>query len=100
MLYIATLTIDELWQLLQEYQGKTFYTAKGLPFEYVIRGGEMFVSRKDKSITKASFAKALQRLAKNPTAITGPKALNVFGASYIFSLFKSLEQMDKGKGQK
>jgi len=42
---------DKLWQVLERYQGYPFYTAKGLKFTYHIRGNEMFVSRKEKSIT-------------------------------------------------
>ena len=41
--------IDFVWPLLQQHQGKTFYTAKGLPFTYTIRGGELFVDRRSKS---------------------------------------------------
>ena len=40
-----TKDIDFVWPLLQQHQGETFYTAKGLPFTYTIRGGELFVHR-------------------------------------------------------
>ena len=36
-----TKTIEAIWQLLQQHQGETFHTAKGLPFTYTIRGGEL-----------------------------------------------------------
>ena len=39
-----TKTIEAIWQLLQQHQGETFHTAKGLPFTYSIRGGELFVN--------------------------------------------------------
>ena len=39
-----TKTIEATWQLLQQHQGETFHTAKGLPFTYTIRGGELFVT--------------------------------------------------------
>ena len=81
---------DELWKLLEYHQGETFYTAKGLPFAYEIRGGEMFVDRRSKSITKATFQRALERVKENPEKVTGPKSLNVFGAPYIFALLLSL----------
>lgn len=41
-----TKTIEAIWQLLQQHQGETFHTAKGLPFTYTIRGGELFVNRR------------------------------------------------------
>ena len=31
--------LEELWRRMEERQHKTFYTAKGLPFTYEIRGG-------------------------------------------------------------
>lgn len=46
-----TKTIEAIWQLLQQHQGEIFHTAKGLPFTYSIRGGELFVNRRRKSIT-------------------------------------------------
>lgn len=46
-----TKTIEATWQLLQQHQGEIFHTAKGLPFTYTIRGGELFVNRRRKSIT-------------------------------------------------
>lgn len=87
---ILSLSGDELWELLVQHQGETFYTAKKLPFTYEIRGGEMFVDRRSKSITKATFCRALERLKENPEKVTGPKSLNVFGAPYIFALLRSL----------
>ena len=29
---------EELWQILLKHEGETFYTKKGLPFTYEIRG--------------------------------------------------------------
>lgn len=82
---------DELWKLLEERQGQTFYTMKKLPFTYVIRGGEMFVDRKKKSITKATFSAAWEKLQMDTEhMITGPKKLNCFGAPYLWALFLAL----------
>lgn len=85
------ITIDTLWQLLSEHQEETFYTVKKLPFTYTIKGGEMFVDRRSKSITKATFHQALSKLQAAPDTTNGPKALNVFGAPYIWALLKALE---------
>lgn len=85
---ILSLDGEELWQQLEQHQGQTFYTAKNLPFTYAIRGGEMFVDRRSKSITRATFQKALDRVQAEPEKVTGPKALNVFGAPYVFALLR------------
>ena len=52
----------------------------------------MFVDRRSKSITKATFQKALEKIQKNPEEITGPKSLNVFGAPYIMAVLRGLEK--------
>lgn len=84
---------EELWKLLVDSQSKTFKTYKGLTFEYIIRGNEMFVSRKDKSITRATimiaFHKA-QELMESEGRVKGPKKLGTFGASYIYVIFENL----------
>lgn len=85
------MTIELLWELLIEHQNETFYTMKQLPFKYNIRGGEIFVDRRSKSITKATFAKALQKIKKDPENITGPKSLCVFGAPYVWAIFKTFK---------
>lgn len=78
-----------LWDTLLLFQNFPFYTAKGLAFTYTIKGNEMFVSRKDKSITKSTvilaFHTALKLLQDGP--ISGPKKLGTFGASYLYPVF-------------
>lgn len=90
---ILSLSGDDLWGMLEQHQRETFYTAKNLPFTYEIHGGEMFVDRRSKSITKATFCRALERIKEEPEKITGPKSLNVFGAPYIFALLRSLSEI-------
>lgn len=85
------ITIDHLWQLLLDHQAQTFYTIKKLPFRYTVKGGELFVDRRSKSITKATFEQSLNKLKENPEGITGPKSLNVFGAPYVWALLKAFE---------
>ncbi len=77
-----------LWQMLEEREGTVFRTTKGLEFTYCIRGGELFVSRKEKSITRATVELAYQRAITLGKDATGPKKLGVFGASYLFPIFK------------
>ena len=49
------------------------------------------MDRRSKSITKATFEQALNKLNANPDQITGPKSLNVFGAPYIWAILKAFE---------
>ena len=78
--------IEELWERMARRQYQTFYTAKGLPFTYEIRGGEMVVDRR----TKTTVSRALERIRENPAAVTGPKSLNVFGAPYILAVLRAM----------
>lgn len=85
------MTIDTLWQLLETHQNETFYTMKKLPFTYTVKGGEIFVDRRSKSITKATFEQALDKLNEGSNKITGPKSLNVFGAPYVWAILKTFK---------
>ena len=88
-----TQSIETVWLLLQQHQHETFYTAKGLPFTYTMRGGELFVDRRQKSITISTVEKALEkigRLEAEGTAITGPKKIGCYGASYLYPVLLAL----------
>lgn len=89
---------DSLWNCVLAFESCTFTTTSGLPYTYSIRlnrfgekGKEIFVSRKEKAITKSSVEKALEVVMERgeplPVKMTTPKELNVFGASYIYPLF-------------
>lgn len=80
---------DVLWETLLVFEGYPFRTAKGLEFTYLIRGGELFVDRKEKSITRATVELAYRR-ARELQVVTGPKKLGVFGASYLYPVFLRL----------
>lgn len=89
---------EMLWQTLTAFQGQPFYTVKNLEFVYEIRGNEMFVTRKDKSITRASVSLAFWRVLEVQELegrVKGPKKLNCFGASYLYPIFLSLGIMEK-----
>ena len=82
-----------LWNTLLNNQGKTFTTSgrgarTGIQFTYIIRGAEMFVSTRSKSITRASILLAYHKVKGKE--ITGPKMIGVHGDSYIFAVFKGL----------
>lgn len=93
---MAPYTCDQVWEMIRQHQGEEFLTAKGLPFTYTMKGGELFVSRRSKSITKSTFEAAWSRVLERPAQITGPKKLNVFGAPYLWAVFKKLELVPFG----
>ncbi len=78
---------EKLWQELIYLQGCLFSTSKGLDFTYKIKGGEMFVDRKEKSITKATVMKAYQKVVELDGLVKGPKQIGTFGASYLYPVF-------------
>lgn len=87
----TTITRDNLWEVITSHQGEEFYTAKQLPFTYSIKGGEFFTERKKKSITRATFEQAYQKIQEDSEhRIVGPKTLNCFGAPYVWAVFKAL----------
>lgn len=91
------MTTTDLWTAISSLQGRTFTTAKGLPFTIAVRGNELFVSRKDKSITRATVEVAYRRvraLLSSGESIDGPKKLGTFGASYLYPLFIALGIID------
>lgn len=86
-------TAETLWNLIKQHEGEEFFTFKGLPFTYTIRGNELFVDRKDKSITLATIMLSYEnaiKIIETGNIVTGPKKLGTFGASYIFPVFKKI----------
>ena len=78
---------DEVWKLIEEKEGQSLKTFSGLEFTYRVKGHEIFISRKDNSITYSSVKKALEEVEKLDGLVTGPKMLGVFGASYLYPIF-------------
>ena len=88
-----TKPIEAIWQLLQQHQGETFHTAKGLPFTYTIRGGELFVNRRRKSITVSTVRRALEKITLLEAAgevITGPKKIG-----YLYPVLLALDVLER-----
>ncbi len=81
---------DRIWEQITNRQGKIFYTKKGLPFTYYIKGGELFASRRERSITRSTFESAYQKMKGHPEDIKGPKALNVYGAPYVWAILHTI----------
>ncbi|MCD8217009.1 MAG: hypothetical protein LUD01_03010 [Clostridiales bacterium] len=78
---------DILWKALQLFENVPFYTSKKLLFRYTLKGGEMFVDRKSKSITRSSIEMAYKKAVEMEGKVSGPKKLGVFGASYLYPVF-------------
>lgn len=72
------------------FQGYPFKTSKALSFTYKVKGGELFFTRKEKSITRATVDIAFKRALELGENATGPKKLGVFGASYLYPVFMQL----------
>ena len=86
------LLAKKLWELICLYEGCHFFTSKQLPFQYKVKGGELFCDRRAKSITQATILRAYQKVReaeKEGDPITGPKRLGIFGAPYVWSIFKT-----------
>ncbi len=91
----SKVSLESLWDVITENQGRSFLTKKGLPFTYTVRGGELFTDRRERSITRSTFEKAYEKLRQDrteggPGRIAGPKALNVYGAPYIWAVFSGI----------
>lgn len=88
-----------LWDTIVAFEGYPFKTAKGLRFTYEIKGYEIFFTRKEKSVTRASVKVALDaamELQKSGLKITGPKKLRCFGASYLYPIFLRIGVVQNG----
>lgn len=85
------LNIERLWEVMELYEDFPFYTMRNLEFTYIIKGNEMFVNRKEKSITKATAGRALGKAIELEGIVTGPKKLGTFGASYLYPIFLYFE---------
>lgn len=96
----AQQTKDLLWKTLIAFEDYPFKTAKGLRYYYTVKGNELFISRKEKSVTRASVNMAFEtavRLQREGSEITGPKMLGCFGASYLYPIFIRIEVIRDGK---
>ena len=89
------LTIDRLWEVMELYEDFPFYTMRNLEFTYIIKGNEMFVDRKEKSITTATVGMALGKALELGGIVSGPKKLGTFGASYLYPIFLYYEIIKK-----
>lgn len=85
---------DELWNAVVLFAGYPFKTSKNLEFTYTVKkkhngelGNELVITRKEKTITKATVLMAYQKAMELGGEVTGPKKLGTFGASYLYAMF-------------
>ncbi len=81
---------EAVWEMILICQNRPFHTVRNCEFRYTVRGHEIKISRKEKTITRATVDAALRRALKQET-VSGPKQLGVFGASYLYPLFLYFE---------
>ena len=87
-----------LWKAVLAFESYPFRTAgrgktTGVKFSYQVKRrkdgfpvGEIKVSRKEKTITRATIELAYRRAKAMGGQVTGPKKLGVFGASYLYPM--------------
>lgn len=85
---------DALWKAIVLFAGYPFKTSKGLEFTYTVKkkhngepGNELVITRKEKTITKATVLMAYQKALALGSVVSGPKQLGTFGASYLYPVF-------------
>lgn len=83
----------EMWEKILSHAGDSFTisgrgTRSGVQFTYEIKGAEMFVSTRSKSITRSIILYAYHNVKGKK--ISGPKMIGVHGDSYIYAVFKRL----------
>lgn len=75
-----------MFSMLIYLQGCVFLTVKGLKFTYKIKGGELFVNRKFKSLTQVMIFMVLRK-AMELGVNSGAKKLRIFRANYLYPIF-------------
>lgn len=86
---------EALWQQIVSAQGQQFFTARGLPFCYEVRGKQLFIDRKGKPVSQSSLKMAYVRAKTEP--VDGPKSLKTFGAPYVWGIFVGLGLVEAKK---
>lgn len=84
---VTDILVEELWKVIAVFEKYPFYTMKGFRFTYHVKGNEIFVSRKEKSITRLSVILAMKKAIELQNQVKGPKQLETFGASYLYPIF-------------
>lgn len=74
---------EKVWNRIKEYEGKEFYTKRGLNLTYIFLGDYIQPSRTNYKISKNDFKKAF-----NLMPLSGPKEINNIcrGPAYIYAI--------------
>lgn len=89
--------LELLWDAITAFAEYPFQTySKGLKFKYEVKGNEIFVDRKKKSITRATVVLAYQNM-RQAEEIKRAKELGTFGATYLYPIFIRLEVLTQNK---
>ena len=62
--------METLWKAIELFVGYVFHTATGLKYTYTVHGGELFISRKEKSVTMSTVEKAYERVVAEEFRVT------------------------------
>lgn len=82
--------LELLWDAMVAFAGYPFQTyPKGLKFKYEVKGNEIFVNRKKKSITRSTVVLAYQNM-RQAEEIRRAKELGIISASYLYPVFLRL----------
>lgn len=84
------MTESQMCEVVRRLNGQTLTTVKEFLFYITVKVNELFVDRKEKSITRATVAELYYRMTELQTAsgpIDGTKKLGTFGASCIYQIF-------------
>lgn len=84
------ITLENYWEIIASHQGEIFYTKSGLSFAYQVIGNELFTDRRERSISRKTFERAIAKMQEQPDEIRGPKALKLYGAPYIWAILTQL----------
>ena len=88
---------DILWDAIVKFAGYPFFTMGNLKFTYHVKGYEIFVTRKEKSITRSTVNVAFQKVVELERNVIGPKKLETFGASYLYAIFQRIGVIKENK---
>lgn len=83
-------SVEQLWKVVEAFAGYPFHTVKNMKFKYTVSGYEIFVNRKEKSITRSTVEMAYNATLELGADVTGPKKLGTFGASYLYPMCQHL----------
>jgi len=77
-----------LWNKIVFHAGEVFTTSGkakllGITFTYEVRGAELFLSTREKSITRSTLVKASHKSLELEGNVAGSETLGGYGSSYI-----------------